>query len=214
MILCLGLSLALAQPAGEVPTPAPSAPASASGNNLDDLAERRDPFKRPDLSPKFDRSVTELETFSTLEYRMVGVVSGARTRAMLLGPNGKTYFVKEGDKIGIQKGSIIKITPEKVAVRERVSNLLGKEEMAMTEIRLPTESGVSVVTPTESGRTDVEYQQTVESIKRSNVKKSAATSAETPAAPIPAASDEKKALDETKSFFPQAPDANINKKGD
>lgn len=201
--LLLGIGAACAQE----PSPAPTAPPAVS-TNLDDLAERRDPFKKPDLTPKFDRSVTELETFSTLEYRMVGVVSGGeRTRAMLLGPNGKTYFVKEGDKIGIQRGTISKITPERVLVRERVSNLLGKEELNTTEIKLPTETGVSTVTPSDLGRTDVEYQQTVESMKRTSVKKSADAK---PLTPI----DEKKALEELKTFTMPAPDGNMLKKGD
>lgn len=204
-----------APPAQTSSTESPSQPglapgqSAASGSSLEDLAERRDPFKRPDLTPKFDRSVTELETFSTLEYRMVGVVSGARTRAMLLGPNGKTYFVKEGDKIGIQKGLITKITAEKVLVRERISNLLGKEEMAVTEIRLPTEAGVSVVTGSGTGLTDVEYQQTIESTKRSSAKKSAAATSNgfSP-------TDGNKAPPESNPSADPLPDANIIKKGD
>ena len=61
-------------------------------------------------------------------------------RAILLAPNGKSYFVKERDHIGTQKGTIRKITAEGIEIREFVMNVLGKEDELTSFIPLTEEN--------------------------------------------------------------------------
>lgn len=111
---------------------------------VEDILNKRDPFKKPDLLAKRRKNgvlASELEQIPVQDFKMVGVVTGpTRLKAMILAPNGKTYFVSERDRIGVNKGVIKKITSEAIVVRERVLNLLGKEEDILTEITLPPET--------------------------------------------------------------------------
>jgi Tfp pilus assembly protein PilP len=98
--------------------------------------EIRDPFKRPPL-PQVERALSELETFAIEELKMTGVVTGpSQTKAMILAPNGKTYFVAENARIGNRKGIVDHISPEAVHVIEKAINLMGKEEIVPAEIKL------------------------------------------------------------------------------
>lgn len=106
-----------------------------------DLANLRDPFRRPVLVDAQARPLSELEYYPTEQYRMVGVVTGPEhLRAMIVAPNGKTHFVAEKTKIGVRKGVITRITAHSLVIRERVLNTLGKEEIVNTELRLPDQS--------------------------------------------------------------------------
>jgi Tfp pilus assembly protein PilP len=108
----------------------------------------RDPFKRPNLSSS-DRSKTDLELYPTEKFRVVGVTTGpAKTRAMVIAPNGRTYFVAENMKMGNRKGIVKQITPKFLIVREKVVNIFGQEETVNTELKLPSESSEqSLVSP-------------------------------------------------------------------
>jgi hypothetical protein len=63
----------------------------------------------------------------------------ARLKAMIVAPNGKTYFVSESQKIGTRDGVIRKITTKAVLVREKIVNVIGREETIDFEIRLPSD---------------------------------------------------------------------------
>ena len=126
------------------PKAAPGSPAAESpaqqqqATNYQPIVVERDPFKRPIFVDVARRPRTELEYFPTEQYKMVGVLTGPeRLRAMVLGPNGKTYFVAENTKIGVRQGAVRRITAHSIVVREKVLNVLGKEENVDTEIRLP-----------------------------------------------------------------------------
>ena len=105
----------------------------------DDYLKLRDPFKRPPLKAGDVTPKSDLEAFSVEQFKMVGVIAGDRTLAMLVAPNGKTYFVSERMKIGLRKGIITRITPKSVKVLEKIINVLGKEESVDYEIPLPPE---------------------------------------------------------------------------
>jgi len=102
----------------------------------------RDPFKKPstvgmaEAQPK-----TELELLPVHSFKVVAIMTGpGPTKAMLLGPDGKSYFIKSQDKIGLKKGYVKKITPDLVEIEERVVNVLGEEELSSVELRLEEDS--------------------------------------------------------------------------
>lgn len=128
-------TLALSAASAEV-----APPASDSSNVVNDALKLRDPFKRPIIESAQAIPRTELELFAVEQYKMVGVVTGpTKMRAMVVAPNGKTYFVSENMKMGTRKGLVRKITPDGIQVRERIVNVLGKEENVDAEIRLGAE---------------------------------------------------------------------------
>lgn len=129
---------------GASATPAVSAeaqpvasPAPALTDPREVATQVRDPFKRPDVNQLDNTPRTELEYFPTEQYKLLGILTGTkRTQAMVLSPNGRTYMLYEKMKIGVRKGVVESITPERVRVRERVINVLGKEETTVTEIKV------------------------------------------------------------------------------
>jgi Tfp pilus assembly protein PilP len=101
------------------------------------LSNIRDPFRRP-LYTSADRPKTELETIPLDQFRLLGVVTGPKqVRAMLMGPNSKTYVVTEQTLIGTRNGQVTKIRPNSVLVKERVPNVMGQEEDVSVEIGFP-----------------------------------------------------------------------------
>ena len=56
---------------------------------------------------------------------------------MLLDPDGKSHLVTERECIGVRDGVITKITAKRVVIREKTINVLGQEEVVVTEIKLP-----------------------------------------------------------------------------
>lgn len=111
----------------------------------EDKLSIRDPFKRPVAVVEKTEILSPLQLIPVEQFKMVGVITGPdRTKAMIAGPDGKTFFVSEKAKIGTRKGIITKITAETIFVRERVVNFLGQEEILDTEIHLPSESKVKL----------------------------------------------------------------------
>jgi|GEM_PF-2381650 len=99
----------------------------------------RDPFRRERKAGPAALNVSDLERYPAEQFRLSGVVSGiGKVKAMLVGPNNKTYFVSENTKIGMRKGVIMLITPDQITVRERVVSPIGDEENVDVIIRLAT----------------------------------------------------------------------------
>lgn len=116
--------------------------AQQSANAItEEMLKIRDPFKRPEIKRVYVAPASPLETFPIEQLKMVGVLTGPeRLRAMVLGPDGKTYFVTEKMKVGNKGGLVRKITPDAVFVREKFLNLLGREEFYDFQISF-TKSG-------------------------------------------------------------------------
>lgn len=119
---------------------AQNAPWVAKESDPRDIKER-DPFRMPDrvanrLIPK-----GELENFRVEELKLIGVIEGfGPPRGMLLAPNGRTYLIRERQRIGLDGGVVAKILSEKVIIFEKRINLAGEEEGFKKEILLPAES--------------------------------------------------------------------------
>ncbi|HAR41583.1 MAG TPA: hypothetical protein DCS07_02960 [Bdellovibrionales bacterium] len=107
----------------------------------DEILSLRDPFKKPsikvqkNLEPK-----NALEQYAVETLKLVGVLTGPeKMKAMLLAPDGQTFFVSERMKLGLKRGLVRRITSEAVYVREKTINLLGQEENIDTEIKMRAE---------------------------------------------------------------------------
>ena len=101
----------------------------------DDLLNIRDPFKKPATQIAQEDKRSALEKYPADAFRLVGVLTGPnRLKAMLIDPQGVTHFVTERAKIGTRGGQILKISPERILVREKIVNLVGQEENSDTEI--------------------------------------------------------------------------------
>lgn len=128
------------------PTSAPietssSTPTEAKAPSASPFLTMRDPFKMPEIPLDQIVHKTELETYPLESLKLVGVLTGPdRIKAMLQTADGKSYFVTEKMKLGLRGGVIFKITPEKIQVREKMSNILGQIETVDSEILLPSDS--------------------------------------------------------------------------
>lgn len=106
--------------------------------NLGDLKKFRDPFKAPDIQVVEEDTVSDLEKYSTAEFRLIGIMSGpVRMRAIIAGPNGRTYTVAEKMRIGLREGTIKRITTKSIIVLEKIVNPLGETETVETELTFP-----------------------------------------------------------------------------
>jgi hypothetical protein len=112
----------------------------AAGQVPEEVTRVRDPFKKPTLRAVESKPRSELELYPVEKFKLVAVITGPKKlRAMLQGPDGKSYFVAEGMAIGFRKGVIRKITHDAVLVREQVLNVLGQEENVDSDLKLPEE---------------------------------------------------------------------------
>ena len=103
----------------------------------EELLKMRDPFKRIVLPKRSEEPKSDLENFTVDQFKLLGVIKGLnRPRAMLGGPNGRTYFVTDGAKIGTHRGVVIRIDPSVIHIREKFVNLLGKDENIDTQLVL------------------------------------------------------------------------------
>jgi len=101
--------------------------------------ELRDPFKKPVVLVDKKEVSSELELFDISQFQLIGTMTGPkRMRGLVIAPNGKTYFIKSGDVIGKRGGSIVKLTANRMVVKEKVINALGRAENVYTEVKLVT----------------------------------------------------------------------------
>ncbi|MBU6374450.1 MAG: pilus assembly protein PilP [Bdellovibrionales bacterium] len=123
-----------------VPVASPAAPTVKSEDSIqaiDEALQLRDPFKSPERAAIAAAAVTELERYPLEQFKLIGVITGAhRLRAIVLDPTGKTHFVAEKMRIGTRRGVIREIRSDVVIVREKIFNVLGKEETSEAEIKL------------------------------------------------------------------------------
>lgn len=103
---------------------------------------KRDPFKAP-TSRSTNRelgSVTPLERFPIERFELRAVLRGlGAARAMVADPEGGTHIVKQGDRIGRERGVISKILNTEIIVTERAFNYLGEETLYEKILSLPAE---------------------------------------------------------------------------
>lgn len=91
-------------------------------------AGKRDPFislaKRPEVQKK--TGIGSLENFDAGELQLIAVLWEKGTGfAVLTAPNGKSFTVRQGMKVGLHGGQVAKITQDSITIREVVRNYKG-----------------------------------------------------------------------------------------
>ena len=109
---------------------------------------RRDPFlplvaiKRP-VGPAVDEPLTPLQQYEIEKYRLIGVIVGmGEPRAMVVAPDGKSYILKKGIKIGKNNGVVLSITRETIQVEEKYYDFSGSVRTNIQDIVVPKREGV------------------------------------------------------------------------
>jgi len=108
---------------------------------------RRDPFvplsriRRP-MEPT-DEPATPLQSYDLNQFRLAGVIVGkGASKAMVIAPDGKSYILSEGVKIGKNSGVVITINSESVLVEEKYYDFSGNVIENIQEIVVPKREGV------------------------------------------------------------------------
>ena len=147
-ILMLGLSVAGASAAESPSEPAESAGGSSSPDPayVYDPVGKRDPFQslleiRKPVVP--DEPQTPLQTFDLDQLRLVGSIVGMKEpRAMVTAPDGKSYIVKIGTKMGKNNGVVVKILNDRIEIKESFYDFTGEVRTGIQTIQLPKREGV------------------------------------------------------------------------
>ena len=111
---------------------------------LRNAGKLRDPFRKPQLKIEKEEAITklpDLESFAIEDLQLVGVMTGPKQRkALISAPGGKMFIIAENTKIGLRRGYVRKITPNRIVVSERMVNLLGEEEKNDSYIEFSSEN--------------------------------------------------------------------------
>lgn len=146
------------KPAGQPAAPAAKAPASPAPSPVVQVEAppepkfvyqvegRRDPFlPLLALAGKSENIefANPLEAYDLVQYQIKGVIIGfGEPRAMIIAPDGKSYILKKGLRIGKSNGVILEISREKILVEERYQDLTGMTHKNIQEIKVPKREGV------------------------------------------------------------------------
>ena len=139
-------------PKPQVAAPAPATPPPVEETEPVEVEEedkfvyrtegRRDPFVplTQIRKPVGDSGepMTPLQRFELGQYRLLAVIVGkGEPRAMVQAPDGKTYILKEGLKIGKNGGVIIDINSYVIQVEEKYYDFSGNVRTNIQEIGVP-----------------------------------------------------------------------------
>jgi len=110
---------------------------------------RRDPFMPLSRIRKLvdivvdDEPETPLQSYDVAQYKLIGVIVGmGDPKAMVVAPDGKSYVLAKGIKIGKNNGVIIDITSESVSIQETYYDFSGNVIENIQEITVPRREGV------------------------------------------------------------------------
>ncbi len=105
-------------------------------------SDRRDPFL-PLVTPKDGdgklKGATPLESYEVSEFKLIGVVWSTKGYvAQVVVPDGKSYSLREGARLGPHGGRVVKITKDTVTIRENVRDYRGilKPKDTLLKLRL------------------------------------------------------------------------------
>ncbi|NJC89371.1 MAG: pilus assembly protein PilP [Desulfuromonas sp.] len=104
---------------------------------------RRDPFVP--LVGKQTAVVSEnpLESFDLVQFQLKGLIVGfGEPKAIVAAPDGKSYILKKGVRIGKSNGVVRDINRERILVEEQYQDLTGATHSNIQEIKVPKREGV------------------------------------------------------------------------
>ncbi|WP_305042485.1 pilus assembly protein PilP [Geoalkalibacter sp.] len=148
-----------AAPPAPRPAPAPAPPAATEPVIAEEPAPaeaaryvynpvgKRDPFQslldiRKPVATRAEPK-TPLEQFDLDQMRLVGSIVGmAQPRAMLMAPDGKSYIVRVGTKLGKNNGVVVAIEKDRIVVEERFYDFADEVRTSRQSIELPKREGV------------------------------------------------------------------------
>ncbi|PLX72887.1 MAG: hypothetical protein C0614_13335 [Desulfuromonas sp.] len=127
------------------PAPAPVAPAEKVEKEEKFVYQsvgRRDPFVPLTLIRKpfdgDDEPLTPLQRYELNQYRLLGVIIGkGEPRAMVQDPEGKTYILTNGIKVGKNGGVVKDITSDVILVEEKYYDFSEIVRTNIQEIAVP-----------------------------------------------------------------------------
>ena len=109
---------------------------------------RRDPFvplsqiKKP-LKGVSEEPETPLQSYDIVQFRLVGVIVGrGEPKAMVVAPDGKSYVLAKGVKIGKNSGVVVDITNQTIFIKEKYYDYTGNVIENIQEITVPKREGV------------------------------------------------------------------------
>ncbi len=110
---------------------------------------RRDPFlpltmiKKPVVKVVDEEPQTPLQSYDVAQFKLIGVIVGmGDPKAMVVAPDGKSYVLAKGIKIGKNNGVIVDITSESVSIQETYYDFSGNVIENIQEITVPRREGV------------------------------------------------------------------------
>jgi len=123
---------------------APAPPGAGIGAVADgrayDAKNKRDPFRSfvlDRLKELEAQAKGPLEQFDLSQLTLQGVVwQAARARGLVADPSGQVYIVREGDPIGTNQGSVVRIDDNLMLVRETYIDTMGEPTTKETEMRV------------------------------------------------------------------------------
>ncbi len=134
-------------PAKQVPAPVAKEEETKEEEFVYVTDGRRDPFvplsriRRPIEAS--DEPATPLQSYDLSQFRLAGVIVGkGASKAMVIAPDGKSYILSKGVKIGKNSGVVITINSEAVLVEEKYFDFSGNVIENIQEITVPKREGV------------------------------------------------------------------------
>ena len=109
---------------------------------------RRDPFLpltsiRKPIGDVTEEPLTPLQQYELQQYRLIGVIVGLdEPRAMVVAPDGKSYILKKGIKIGKNNGVVLDISKDVIQVQEKYYDFSGNVRTNIQDIVVPKREGV------------------------------------------------------------------------
>jgi hypothetical protein len=136
-----GGGAAVAQAAKAAPAgPAAAGIGAVAGDYAYDSKDKRDPFRSfvlDRLKELESQAKGPLEQFDLNQLALHGVVWKAkRQRALVADPSGQVYIVREGDPIGTNSGSVIRIDDNLMLVRETYIDHMGEPTTKEVEMHV------------------------------------------------------------------------------
>lgn len=132
-----------------VPTPEAQAEAPKEAEFVYTREGRRDPFvplsqiRRPIQPTEESEPETPLQSYDVSQFRLVGLIVGkGEPKAMVVAPDGKSYVLSRGVKIGKNNGVIVDISSNAVSVKEKYYDFSGNVIENIQEITVPKREGV------------------------------------------------------------------------
>ncbi|MCX8027601.1 MAG: pilus assembly protein PilP, partial [Thermodesulfovibrionales bacterium] len=102
---------------------------------------KRDPFM-PLIKQETEKKKggSPLENFMVSDIKVVGILEkNAVYYAQIVLPDGKSYTIKEGQKLGLMGGVVSKITKDVVVIKEKAIDSEGKPTVKNINIKLRKE---------------------------------------------------------------------------